>query len=194
MGLPVGAYGEPVPWAVEASGATLPIDGSWRANAALSLVPRDTEAGRAELMEGWFGDGWRGLPDPGSALAAACEWHDSAWSQLAYGTGLGGAGRVPPRRLLDLGDDAAIVRADFLRLYRMDLSSPALSGMGWHEFVGLLLALMRTGGSLVAAAVSARAYDGGARGAARERAEALLEAWALPPSESELIEMARAAF
>lgn len=192
--MPVGACWEPVPWAVEASGATLPIDGSWRANAALSLVPRDTEEGRDELMDGWFGDGWRDLPDPGAALAAACEWHDSAWSQMSYGTGRGGGRREPPRQLLDLGEDAAIVRADFLRLYRMDLSSPGLSAMGWHEFVGLLLALMRTGGSLVAAAVSARAYDGGARGAARERAEELLEAWALPPSESELIEMARAAF
>lgn len=194
MGLPVGAYGAPVPWAVEASGATLPIDGSWRANAALSLVPRDTEAGRAELMAGWFGDAWRDLPDPGAALAAACEWHDSAWSQLSYGAGRGGGRSEPPRQLLDLGEDSLIVRADFLRLYRMDLSSDSLSGMGWHEFVGLLLALIRTQGSLVCAAVSARAYEGGARGAARERAEALLEAWALPPSESELIEMARAAF
>lgn len=194
MGLPVGAYGAPVPWAVEASGATLPIDGSWRANAALSLVPRDTEAGRAELMAGWFGDDWRDLPDPGAALAAACEWHDSAWSQLSYGAGRGGGRSEPPRQLLDLGEDSLIVRADFLRLYRMDLSSDSLSGMGWHEFVGLLLALIRTQGSLVCAAVSARAYEGGARGAARERAEALLEAWALPPSESELIEMARAAF
>lgn len=194
MGLPVGAYGAPVPWAVEASGATLPIDGSWRANAALSLVPRDTEAGRAELMAGWFGDAWRDLPDPGAALAAACEWHDSAWSQLSYGAGRGGGRSEPPRQLLDLGEDSLIVRADFLRLYRMDLSSDSLSGMGWHEFVGLLLALIRTQGSLVCAAVFARAYEGGARGAARKRAEALLEAWALPPSESELIEMARAAF
>lgn len=190
-----GAYRWPRP-EVEAGGELVAIDGTWGANAEASSVDRGTEEGRLRLMGLWFGPSWGGLADPAAALAAACAWHDSAWDALPYGMPdpSGAAARRPPRELLDLSLDAAIISADFLRFYAVDLSSPAHAGMCWHEFVSLLMCLTRAEGSLVRQAVSARSYDGSARGAARERAEALLGAWALPPSDAELAEAARRAF
>lgn len=181
---------------VEVGGRAVRIDGSWRANAAASSADRGTGEGREALMSIWFGAGWAELGLPADALRAACEWHDSAWGAFPYGVPdpSGAARRKPPRDLLDLRHDAAIVCADFRRLYSTDLSSPESDDMPWHEFVSLLMCLTRTEGSLVRAAVSARSYEGGARGAARERAEALLDAWALPPSDAELAEAARRAF
>lgn len=181
---------------VEVGGRALRLDGSWRANAAASSVDRGAAAGRETLMSIWFGAGWAALGLPADALRAACEWHDSAWGAFSYGLPdpSGAAARRPPRDLLDLRHDAAIVCADFLRLYSIDLSSPDSDPMPWHGFVSLLMCLTRTEGSLVRAAVSARSYAGGARGPARERAEALLDAWALPPSDAELAEAARRAF
>ena len=189
------AYRWPRP-EVEVGGALVPIDGTWGANAEAAATDRASAAGRARLMELWFGPSWGGLEDPAEALSAACAWHDSAWDALPYGMPdpSGAAARRPPRELLDLSLDAAIISADFLRFYAVDLSSASSAGMCWHEFVSLLMCLTRADGSLVRQAVSARSYDGSARGAARERAEALLGAWALPPSDAELAEAARRAF
>ena len=189
------AYRWPRP-EVEVGGALVPIDGTWGANAEAAATDRGTVEGRARLMEIWFGPSWATVPDPAEALSAACAWHDSAWDVFPYGPPGPSApsARRPPRALLDLSLDSAVISADFLRFYAVDLFAPSAASMCWHEFVSLLMCLTRAEGSLVREAVSARSYDGSARGPARERAESLLSSWALPPSDAELAEAARRAF
>ena len=64
----------------------------------------------------------------------------------------------------------------------------------WYLFCSLLLALVRTDGSLVGQAAYARSSHPGVKGEQKRRLDKLREAWALPPTDAELREMARARF
>ena len=104
-------------------------------------------------------------------------------------------GRAPSARagrpVSDWDADAAIISADFLHFYRIDLWE---EDPHWYRFCALLLALVRTEGSLVGQAAYARSPHEEARGREKDRLRRLEKAWALPPTDAELREMARARF
>lgn len=184
------------PSAVEVGGSLVPVNHGFRANLVAETLDRRTTAGRRALLLCWFARGGE-LPreaaaDPYLALAAACSWHDAAWGLMAYGAGGKGAGR--PRRVFDWEADMAAVECDFRRFYAVDLADPATQ-MHWYRFMALFSGLLRTDGSLCRQAVAARSPLRGKRSKAeREAHSALAAAWALPPTESELIEAARREF
>lgn len=187
------------PSTVRVGGADVPIETGTAANVAADSADRSTPGGRLSMLLAWYGrDGALPGPvasDPMGALEAGISWSRAAMGCMDYGTAAaGGRGRgrgAAPGRLLDWSADAAIIGADFLRLYHIDLWE---EDPHWYRFCALLLALLRTEGSLVGQAAYARSPHDGARGAEASRAGRLREAWALPPTEPELAEMARARF
>lgn len=190
----IGALPSPT---VRVAGADVPIATGARANIAADLADRETADGRLSMLLAWFGDGGS-LPDAVArhapeALEAAIAWSGAAIGGMRYGRPSLGAKRAPEvaRPVIDWEADAAIISADFLRFYRIDLWS---EDPHWYRFCALLLALVRTDGSLVGQAAYARSPHGRARGEERDRLRRLEKAWALPPTDAELREMARARF
>lgn len=191
-----------LPSTVEAGGVSLPVCCGFRRNVAAELVDRDAPGAAASLL--WClmatrgPDGRRALPEevaeePALWLAAALGWHDAALGAMDYGDPLAPAGGRATRSF-DWEADAALVVADFQRLYGLDLTDPACQ-VHWHRFCALLLAAVRTEGSLLGAAVSARAPLGpGADRTARSEHRRRAEAWALPPTEDELKRRAMESF
>ncbi len=171
----------------------------WRDGVALERLDRSSSEGRVEALMLLFSPDGERLPravaeDPRAALEAGYAWHDSAYGALPYGTP-GPRRRAAARRALDWDADAAAVSADFLRLYRIDLARTASDDLDWRLFVALALSAARTPGSLLSQALSARApLPPGASRAERDRHARLAEAWALPPTDAEMREMARARF
>lgn len=185
------------PSTVTVAGSEVPIATGTAANVAADSADRSTPEGRLSMLLSWYGrDGALPGPvaaDPRGALGAGIEWSRGAMGCMRYGRGARGRGGrpAPSASLIDWGADGAIIAADFLRYYDIDLWS---QDPHWYRFCALLLALLRTDGSLVGQAAYARSPHDGARGPERGRLKRLAEAWALPPSESELAEMARARF
>ncbi len=187
-----------------AGGVSLPVCCGFRRNVAAELVDRDAPGAASSLL--WClmatrgPDGRRSLPeevaaDPAPWLAAALEWHDAAMGAMPYGDPLAPDARAADGpRTFDWEADAALVTADFQRLYGLDLTDPACQ-VHWHRFCALLLAAVRTEGSLLSAALSARAPLGpGADRHARAEHRRRAEAWALPPTEDELRKRAMESF
>lgn len=191
----IGALPSPT---VRVAGAEVPIATGARANIAADLADRGTAGGRLSMLLAWFGGG-DVLPDAVArhapeALEAAIAWSSAAMGCMRYGRPTLGAKRSPggSGAVIDWEEDAAIICADFLRFYRIDLWE---EDPHWYRFCALLLALVRTEGSLVGQAARARSpLPRGAGAGERERARKLADAWTLPPTDAELREMARARF
>ena len=190
-------YAAPPSGNVEIAGAEVAIATGTAANIAADSADRSTPSGMLDMLVTWFGDGGELPPpvagNPAEALRAGISWSSAAMGCMAYGSPTFGAKRAPARArpVIDWEADRAIIHADFLRFYRIDLSS---EDPHWYLFCSLLLALVRTEGSLVGQAAYARSPHAGARGEQRKRLDKLRGAWALPPTDAELREMARARF
>ena len=188
-----GAILQGEPSAVDVGGSPVRIRAGFRTGLRAEGIDRRDPWGQTRLLWLWYGDaGRRALPpavaaDPWGALSAGCAWHDRAWEALPYGGGGPGAGRA---RAFDWEADAAIVCADFRRLYGIDLAD-AGTRLHWHTFCALTLSAARTRGSLLGEALSARTYRGPDPGGERRAAA---RAWALPPAEEEIAMAALARF
>lgn len=190
----------PLPSTVRVGGAELPVSCGWRANVGADLIDRTTPEGQRDILYALLSDCRGYLPRsaaerPREAVEAVVAWHDGAMRCMGYGRLARGArGRGATRPVLDWEADAAIVVADFMRFYGIDLTSADSDGIHWYRFCILLTGLLRTDGSLVGQAAYARSPHPGARGEEGKRLRRLAEAWALPPTDAELREMARARF
>ena len=183
------------PSEVEVAGERVLLRCGFRTGLLAEGCDRTAAEGRLRLLWMHFGDDARTalpapvLAHPAEALAAALAWHDAAWGAVSYGRP-----RPARARTFDWDADAGIVLADFQRLYGLDLSDPATQ-VHWHRFVALFEAAVRTEGSLLSAAVSARGPLPPGAGREAQRAHArTAEAWRLPPTEEEMAERARQAF
>lgn len=183
---------EAPPRTVEVDGAAVPVNWGWRDGVRVMREDDSTGEGRARILALLYADPVTGaLPraveaDPVAAYVAGVEWHAGAWEAMRYGKRASRGPVGAQRRILDWDADAAIVAADFLRLYRVDLTDPA-EDMHWYRFVALLLAAAATPDALLSRAVGARGpIAPGAKGEARRRLEREREAWALPPSAAEM--------
>lgn len=189
----MGLLDEGLPCFVALGGAEVPVKTGFRRGVRAASMDRGDPDDRLVLMALLYGDpqGWPEavLRDQRGALAAGLEWLDGAWGACTYG----GAGEASGRRTFDLEADAAVVAADFQRLYGIDLLDPS-TRLHWWRFVALLAGAMRTEGSLTAQAVAARSpMPAGVKGQERRRLLRARGAWALPPTEAERVEAARAA-
>lgn len=186
-----------MPSTVGVCGEEVPIRTGWRrAVRSYSLTGKgpgafgDGDARR--LLALWFArDGM--VPDPvmahpAEALEAALAWREEPMaSAVPYGPGPGCSRDHGDARTFDLEADSAIVCADFLRLYGIDLA--AWQGH-WWRFCALLLPLAITEGSLVSTAIAARSpLPEGLHGGERRRRLKLQRAWALPVPESERVRL-----
>lgn len=183
---------EAPPRTVEVNGAAVRVNWGWRDGVRVMREDDSTGEGRARILTALYADPVTGaLPravgaDPVAAYVAGVEWHAGAWEAMRYGKRAARGPTGAQRRILDWDADAAIVAADFLRLYRVDLTDPA-EGMHWYRFVALLLAAAATPDALLSRAVGARGpMPPGAKGEARRRLEREREAWSLPPSAAEM--------
>lgn len=184
------------PSTVDVCGEAVPIRTGWR-RAVRSYVLMGTEAripvGDCDkLLSSWFsrdGDVPRAvLGHPREALDAALSWRDCALVEaMPYGDG---ASHGATARVFDWEADSGIVVVDFRRLYGIDLMDPATQ-MHWWRFALLWRGAAATE-SLLASAISARSPLGGdADKWARRAHERLAGAWALPPTQSELVQRMR---
>lgn len=191
----IGALPSPT---VVVAGEEVPIATGTRANIAADLSDRETVGGRLAMLGAWFGGADGSLPravasHAADALEAAIEWSGGAMGCMPYGRPSIGrpAVRSDEKALIDWEADAAIIAADFLRFYRIDLWE---QDPHWYRFCALLLALVRTEGSLVGQAAYARSPHKAKGRDERERLRKLKDAWALPPTDAELREIARSKF
>ena len=182
-----------LPATVEVCGVPAPIRTGWRrAVRSYALTGKGTgfsDEDAKALIASWFARDGR-LPrivaeHPAEALQAALEWREKPMEEaLPYGD----QGRRNRSRVFDFEADSAIVCADFMRLYGIDLSTWQAH---WWRFCSLFLPLAATEGSLVATAMAARLpTPGDATKEERERRSALRKAWALPIPEAERIRLA----
>ena len=191
--------GTPWPSTVEVGGARVEINTGWRANIAADLADMQSVGGRTRALSVYFRPLEKApaavTSNAAEALSAAISWHDDAMRCMPYGVPdkRRRRGVAPQRPVLDWSADAAAITADFLRFYGIDLSDNSID-MHWYRFCALLSALMRYDGSIIGQAVYARSPHPEARGEERKRVNRLDEAWALPPTDAELREMARARF
>lgn len=175
-----------LPCSVEVAGAPVPVRTGFRRGVRAASMDRGDPDDRVVLMALLYGDPAKWprevQRDKAGALVAGLRWLDGAWGACTYGGGRDGS----QRRVFDLEADAAIVAADFQRLYGIDLLDPS-TRMHWWRFVALLAGAMRTEGTLVAQAVGARGpVPGGAKGAERARLARLRKSWELPPTRDEM--------
>lgn len=186
------------PSTVEVAGQKLAINTNWRASACLSFD--ESRYSGAELttfiLHLYFGQPDKGglLPElvmehQKESLEAALEWRAGAFSCMDYGAHKQVA---QSRRTFSLDADIAIIVADFQHFYHIDLTAESIH---WYRFVMLLMALMRTSESLVSQATSARMpIPSEAKGDERKRLKRLQQAWALPPTQNEVLEMLKKKF
>lgn len=185
----------PLPCSVDVAGEKVPVRCGWRENVLADREDRDAPDGRLAILTILLGRDDGSLPDivarnAADAFAAVVAWHDGSVGCMRYGVPGTGAGRAP-RRVLDWEEDSAIIYADFMRFYRIDLAE---SSLHWYRFCALVAALSRTEGSLVGEAMYARSDHPGAKGAEKRRLSSLAASWALPPTDAELRELAKARF
>lgn len=122
---------------------------------------------------------------PKEAVAVATAWHNSAYEAFSYGLWRkqGGSG-TNSRPRFDWEQDEALIVCDFARLYSIDLNT--VQGLHWYQFVALLMGAMRTEGSLLQQAISARSpLPAGASKYERKAHAAAYRAWELTPSVAE---------
>lgn len=187
------------PSTVDVLGEAVPIRTGWR-RAVRSYVlvgtrPRIPVGDCDKLLSSWFSrDG--AVPGavrehPREALDAALSWRDDALVEaMPYGDG---SGRNPDARAWDWEADSGIVVADFQRLYGIDLMDPATQ-MHWWRFALLWRGIAATD-SLTSAAISARLpIDGKADKWSRKSHDRRARAWALPPTQAELVQRMREAW
>lgn len=189
----MGLLDDGLPCEVEVCGEAVPVRTGFRRGVRASLLDRRDPDDRLVLMALLYGEpqSWPDavLRDQRGALAAGLGWLDGAWEACTYGKADGSGGR----RTFDFAADSAIVAADFQRLYGIDLLDPE-TRMHWWRFTALLAGAMRTEGALVSQAVDARSpMPQGVKGRERERLLRRRRAWAIPPSEADVVEAARAA-
>lgn len=189
----MGLLDDGLPCEVEVCGEAVPVRTGFRRGVRASLLDRRDPDDRLVLMALLYGEpqSWSDavLRDQRGALAAGLGWLDGAWEACTYGKADGSGGR----RTFDFAADSAIVAADFQRLYGIDLLDPE-TRMHWWRFTALLAGAMRTEGALVSQAVDARSpMPQGVKGRERERLLRRRRAWAIPPSEADVVEAARAA-
>ena len=187
------------PSKVDVCGELVPIRTGWRRAVRSYVLQGDRErlpfADCDKLLSSWFSrDG--AVPDavrehPRESLDAALSWRDGALVEaMPYGDGTSGGTTA---RVFDWEADSGIVVVDFRRLYGIDLADPATQ-MHWWRFALLWRGAAATE-SLVATAISARSPLGGdADKWARRAHERQSRAWALPPTQAELVQRAREAW
>lgn len=182
------------PVTVDVAGVSVPIKSGFRTS--LIYMTMDTEnsaVANARTLNLFYAQ--KGvLPDqvskhPVEALQAASEWVSKAYDTILYGEQYKRT-QYYRKKNFDWQYDAGIVAADFMRVYSIDLTSKATQ-LHWYIFVNLYLALLATPDTLTGQAVAARSPLEGDTTKEEERAHARrAQAWALPPTEDELREMA----
>ena len=182
------------PVTVDVAGVSVPIKSGFRTS--LIYMTMDTEnsavANARTLNLFYAQDGV--LPDqvskhPAEALQAASEWASKAYDTISYGEQYKRI-QYYRKKNFDWHYDAGIVTADFMHMYSIDLTNKATQ-LHWYTFINLYLALLATPNTLTGQAVAARSPLEGDTTKEEERAHARrAQAWALPPTEDELREMA----
>lgn len=182
------------PVAVDVAGVSVPIKSGFRTS--LIYMTMDTEnsaVANARALNLFYAQNGT-LPDqvskyPVEALQAASEWVAGAFDTISYGEQYKRT-QYYRKKNFDWQYDAGIVTADFMRVYSIDLTSKATQ-LHWYTFINLYLALLATPNTLTGQAVTARSPLEGDTTKEEERAHAMrARAWALPPTEDELREMA----
>lgn len=192
----MGLLTDPMPDAVEVEGARVPLRCDHRTGILVEQADATTPEGRLRVLCLHFGEPAEMHPavlaHPAQAYEAAVRWHMGAWGLMAYGKGRRRAASA--RRVLDFDADAAIVAADLLRLYGVDVLDASCE-LHWWRFCALVLGAAHTDGALVATAVAARQpMPPGLKGPRKREAEARRRAWALPPTQAEMRARAAAEF
>lgn len=182
------------PVTVDVAGVSVPIKSGFRTS--LIYMTMDTEnsaVANARTLNLFYAK--KGvLPDqvskyPVEALQAASEWVAGAFDTITYGEQYRRI-QYYRKKNFDWHYDAGIVTADFMRVYSIDLTSKSTQ-LHWYTFINLYLALLATPDTLTGQAVAARSPLEGDTTKEEERAHARrAQAWALPPTEDELREMA----
>lgn len=179
----------PLPQTIEIGGQLVEIRTGWR-RAVRSYILQDkhptglnlTDA--TALLTSWFArDGQ--IPqivkdNPYSALKAAYDWRDDAFSEaMPYGNG---SGEKTSKKTFDWEADSGIVRIDFRRIYGIDLASYQVH---WYEFA-LLFSGICAMDTLVSSAMQARKpLPRDAADYERKQHKLLASAWSLPLTEYE---------
>lgn len=183
-----------LPRTVEVCGEAVEVDVRWRRWALAFCEPDRGAAGRVRLLRLAYGP-FDEMPEAvllhaPEALEAARGFLSGGFEACSYGA----AARDGAGRLFDLDQDGWAIAADFQRLYGVDLHDPG-ERMHWWRFCALLMGCVRTEGSLMAQAVSARGrVPEGLKGRDRQREAARRRSWALEPTEAELRERAAREF
>lgn len=180
-----------LPCTVEVCGAVVPIRCGWRRAArSYSLTGKGasfSDEDAKKLLASWFSRDGR-IPaavaaHPAEAIEAALEWREKPLAEaMPYGSGKRSGSRV---RSFDFEADSAIVCADFMRIYGIDLAAWQAH---WWRFCALFAPLAATEGSLVSAAMAARQpTPAGVSKEERKSRAKLRKAWALPLTQDELV-------
>ncbi len=191
----MGLLGEAPPRTVEVAGREAAVNCDWRTGVRVEALDTTDPRCVVKALRLMYCDGRGLLPepvaqDPLAAWEAAVAWHNGGWRCVEYGRRRREARQA--RRLIDFEADAAIIECDFRRLYGVDLGE---SRMHWYRFCRMVTSAALTGGSLLNQAFAARLTSlAGLKGEQRKRAQALREAWALPPTEAEALARAKAEF
>ena len=182
------------PVTVDVAGVSVPIKSGFRTS--LIYMTMDTEnsaVANVRALNLFYAQNGT-LPDqvskhPAEALQAVSEWVSKAFDTIVYGEQYRRI-QYYRKKNFDWHYDAGIVAADFMRVYSIDLTSKATQ-LHWYTFINLYLALLATPDTLTGQAVAARSPLEGDTTKEEERAHARrAQAWALPPTEDELREMA----
>jgi len=182
------------PVTVDVAGVSVPIKSGFRTS--LIYMTMDTEnsaVANVRALNLFYAQNGT-LPDqvskhPAEALQAVSEWVSKAFDTIVYGEQYRRI-QYYRKKNFDWHYDAGIVAADFMRVYSIDLTSKATQ-LHWYTFINLYLALLATPNTLTGQAVAARSPLEGDTTKEEERAHARrAQAWALPPTEDELREMA----
>ena len=178
------------PVTVAVAGVSVPIKSGFRTSLIYMTMDAENSAvANARTLNLFYAQ--KGvLPDqvskyPVEALQAASEWAAGAFDTITYGEQYK---RIQYYRKKNF--DWHYVAADFMRVYSIDLTSKATQ-LHWYTFINLYLALLATPDTLTGQAVAARSPLEGDTTKEEERAHTRrAQAWALPPTEDELREMA----
>lgn len=182
------------PVTVDLAGVSVPIKSGFRTSLIYMTMDTDNSAvANARALNLFYAQNGA-LPDqvskyPAEALQAASEWVSGAFDTISYGEQYKRT-QYYRKKNFDWQYDAGIVAADFMRIYSIDLTSKSTQ-LHWYTFINLYLALLATPNTLTGQAVAARSPLEGDTTKEEERAHAMrARAWALPPTEDELREMA----
>ena len=182
------------PVTVDVAGVSVPLKRGFRTSLIYMKMDTENNAVANARTPKLFYAKKSVLPDqmskyPVETLQAASEWVAGAFDTISYGEQYKRI-QYYRKKNFDWHYDAGIVTADFMRVYSIDLTSKATQ-LHWYTFINLYLALLATQDTLTGQAVAARSPLEGDTTKEEERAHARrAQAWALPPTEDELREMA----